>query len=100
MDVILLPLLKVVDIAIHLFIWALIISAALSWLVAFGVVNTRNHFVHTVMDALYRITEPALQPIRRLLPNTGGLDLSPLALILLLYLVQEVLYQVVAKLVY
>jgi len=100
MDVILLPLLKVVDIAIHLFIWALIISAALSWLVAFGVVNTHNRLVYSVMDALYRVTEPALRPIRRLLPNTGGLDLSPLALILLLYLVQEVLYQVVAKLVY
>ena len=100
MDVILLPLLKVVDIAIHLYIWALIISAGLSWLVAFGVVNTHNRLVYSVMDALYRITEPALRPIRRLLPNTGGLDLSPLALILLLYLVQEVLYQVVAKLVY
>ena len=99
MDVILLPLLKVVDVAIHLFIWALIISAVLSWLVAFGVVNTHNRLVYTVMDALYRVTEPALRPIRRLLPNTGGLDLSPLALILLLYLVQEVLYQLVAKLV-
>jgi len=100
MDVILLPLLSVVNIVINLFIWALIVSAVLSWLVAFGVVNTHNRLVYTVMDALYRVTEPALRPIRRLLPNTGGLDLSPLALILLCYLVQEVLRQIVFKLAY
>jgi YggT family protein len=100
MDVILIPLYNVVSIVIELFIWALIVSAVLSWLVAFGVVNTHNRFVYTVMDVLYRVTEPALRPIRRVLPNTGGLDLSPLALILILYLVQGVLGQIVRKVVF
>jgi YggT family protein len=67
----------------------------MSWLVAFGVVNTHNRFVYTVMDVLYRITEPALRRIRRFMPDLGGVDLSPLALILILYLVQEVLRQIV-----
>lgn len=99
MDVILIPLYKVVSIAIDLYIWALIISAILSWLVAFGVINTYNRFVATVMEFLYKITEPALRPLRRVLPDMGGIDLSPLALILLLYLVQEVLRMLVFKLV-
>lgn len=98
MDVIIIPLYKVANLVIELYIWALIISAILSWLTAFGVVNTHNRFVFTVMDALYRITEPALKPIRRILPAAGGLDLSPLALILILYLVQEFLRQIVMKL--
>ncbi len=99
MEVILIPLYNVANIAINLFIWALIISAGLSWLVAFGIINTHNRLVYTVMDALHRVTEPVLRPIRNILPNTGGLDLSPLALILLLYLVQEILHQLVLKLV-
>lgn len=100
MDVILIPLFSVLNVIIDLFIWALIISAVLSWLVAFGVVNTHNRFVYTVMEVLYRVTEPALRPIRRILPNAGGLDLSPLALILILYLVQGVLAQLVRKIAY
>lgn len=99
MEVILIPLYKVVSIAIDIYIWFLIASAILSWLVAFGVINTYNKFVATVMDFLYRVTEPALRPIRRWLPNMGGVDLSPLALILILYLVQEVMRQLVLKLV-
>lgn len=99
MDVVLIPLLQIINIVIDLFIWALIISAVLSWLVAFNVVNTHNRFVYTVMDTLYRITEPALRPIRRMLPNMGGLDLSPLALILLLWFVQSMLAQVARKII-
>ncbi|MBF0332338.1 MAG: YggT family protein [Alphaproteobacteria bacterium] len=90
MDVILIPLLQIVNVAIDLYIWALIISAILSWLVAFNVVNTHNRFVYLVLDFLYRVTEPALRPIRRVLPNLGGVDLSPLALIFMLWFVQGV----------
>ncbi len=95
MNVILVPLYQVISIAIQLYIWALIASAVLSWLIAFNVINTRNRFVYTVMDALYRITEPALRPIRRVLPNFGGIDLSPIIVILILYFIQSVLAQLV-----
>jgi YggT family protein len=72
------------DTAISLYVWALIISAVLSLLLAFNVLDTRNRFVWTLADFFYRVTEPALRPIRRRLPNLGGIDLSPLVLILLL----------------
>jgi YggT family protein len=74
---------------IQLYIWVLIINAVLSWLVAFNVVNTRNRFVYTVVDFSYRLTEPALRPIRRILPNLGGIDISPIILILLLIFAQR-----------
>ncbi|MBF0375114.1 MAG: YggT family protein [Alphaproteobacteria bacterium] len=93
MDVILIPLLQIVNVAIDLYIWALIISAILSWLVAFNVINTHNRFVYLVLDFLYRVTEPALRPIRRVLPNLGGIDLAPLALIFMLWFVQGVIMQ-------
>jgi YggT family protein len=98
MHVVLIPLLDVISIAIHLFIWVLIISAALSWLVAFNIINTRNRAVYTIMDALYRVTNPALRPIRRFLPDMGGLDVSPVVLILILYFVQRVISEVIISL--
>lgn len=91
MDVVVGPLIWLVDTVIELYIWILIGGAILSWLIAFNVVNTRNRFVQMAGDFLYRITEPVLQPIRRILPNLGGIDLSPLALILALLFLQQVL---------
>jgi len=91
MDVILGPLIDVVLIAINLFIWAVIISAILSWLVAFNVVNPANQVVSTIGDFLHRLTEPALRPIRSILPDLGGIDISPIVLILILYFLQGVL---------
>ena len=91
MDVIIGPLFWLVDTIIGIYVWVLIASAILSWLVAFNVVNTRNRFVYLLGDFLHRITEPALRPIRRILPNLGGIDLSPLVLILLLLFVRQVL---------
>lgn len=73
-----------IDTIISLYIWALIISAILSWLVAFNVINTSNRFVYMVGDFLYRVTEPALRPIRNVIPNLGGIDISPVILILIL----------------
>ena len=72
------------DTAINLYVWALIISAVLSLLLAFNVLDTRNRFVWSVADFFYRVTEPVLRPIRRRLPNLGGVDLSPLVVILVL----------------
>ena len=84
-------LLSLVDMVIEFYIWAVILSAVLSWLVAFNVINTRNRFVYSVGAFLYRITEPALRPIRRFIPNLGGIDISPVVLILLLVFARSLL---------
>ncbi len=78
---------------VTLYIWILIFSAVLSWLIAFNVVNTSNRFVYTAADFLYRITEPALRPIRRVLPNLGGIDVSPVVLILLLWFLRDLVWE-------
>ncbi|GAB6054414.1 YggT family protein [Magnetospira thiophila] len=93
MDVILIPLIQVILIAIDLYIYVLIASVILSWLVAFNVVNTHNQFVHTIGTFLHKATEPPLRSIRRYVPDLGGIDVSPIILILLLYLVQNILVQ-------
>ena len=88
-------LLQLVDTVIQLYICALVISVVMSWLVAFNVVNTSNRFVYMVGDFLYRITEPALGRIRRVLPNLGGIDISPLVLILGLVFLRNLLFEFV-----
>ena len=85
------PFLWLIITVIDLYIWMLIISVILSWLVAFNVINTSNQFVSMIGNFLYRITEPALAPIRRILPNFGGLDISPVVLILLLVFAQKLI---------
>lgn len=75
-------LILLVDIILELYIWLLVIWVVISWLVSFEVINTRNRVVYMVSDFLYRITEPALRPIRRVIPNLGGIDISPVILIL------------------
>ena len=77
--------------ALTLYKWAIIIAAVLSNLVAFGVIDRRNRIVWTVGDFLYRLTEPALRPIRNAMPNFGGIDLSPIVLILLVWVAQMLL---------
>ena len=91
MDVVIGPLFWLITTVINIYIWILIAGAILSWLVAFNVVNTRNRFVYMLGDFLHRVTEPVLRPIRRVLPNLGGIDLSPLVLILLLLFLEQVL---------
>ncbi|NKB59595.1 MAG: YggT family protein [Alphaproteobacteria bacterium] len=86
-------LIWLIDTVISLYIWCLIISAILSWLVAFNVVNTQNRVVYTIGEFLYRITEPALRPIRRFMPNLGGIDISPIVLILLLLFARNLLHE-------
>ena len=81
----------VILIVLQLYIYLLIAQAVLSWLIAFQVVNTRNQFVHMVWDFLYRITEPLLAPIRSFMPNLGGLDISPIIVILIIMFIQRVI---------
>ena len=83
--------LDVVLLALQIYVWLLIASAVLSWLIAFNVVNTRNQFVAMVWDSLYRITEPVLRPIRNRLPNMGGIDISPIILLLIIFFLQSVI---------
>ena len=78
----------VIDIALQLYVWLLIAAAILSWLVAFNVVNTRNQFVAMIGDFLYQITEPVLRPIRNMLPAMGGIDISPIILILIIIFIR------------
>ena len=84
-------ILDIVIIILDLYVWLLIASAILSWLIAFNVVNTRNPVVASVGEFLSRITEPVLRPIRNLLPNLGGIDVSPVILILLILFLENVI---------
>ncbi|MEE8545703.1 MAG: YggT family protein [Alphaproteobacteria bacterium] len=89
-------LFSLITIVITWFIYLLIASVVMSWLVAFKVINTQNRFVYQVMTFLYRITEPVLRPIRRVIPNLGGIDISPVVLILALWFVQRLLIDDIA----
>ncbi len=91
MHVILGPIFGLIDIILGLFVWILIFAVIMSWLISFNVVNTTNRVVNIIADMLYRITEPALRPIRRFMPNLGGLDLSPIVLLLAIWFVRDVL---------
>ena len=83
--------LDIVLLVLQIYIWMLIAAAVLSWLVAFNVVNTRNQVVAMLGEFLFRITEPVLRPIRSMLPNLGGIDVSPVILILLILLLENVI---------
>lgn len=80
-----------IDTILNLYTWVIIISAILSWLVAFNVVNTSNRFVYMVGDTLHRLTEPVLRPIRQFVPNLGGIDISPVILLLLIFFLRSLL---------
>ena len=85
---------RVLQELLNLYWWAVILAAVISNLIAFGVLDTRNRVVWTIADFLYRITEPALRRIRRVIPTLGGIDLSPIALLFLIYIAQAVLAQI------
>ena len=82
-------LLFLIDQVIGLYMWCLIIVVAMSWLASFNVINTQNKLVSQIYDFLYRITEPALSPIRKRLPNLGGLDILILVLVFIRNLLRE-----------
>ncbi len=88
-----------IDTLIDIYIWLLIAQAVLSWLLAFGVVNRHNRAVAVIGDFLYRVTEPVLRPIRAFLPSFGGIDISPIIVILILmFLRRLILYDIVPAL--
>jgi YggT family protein len=89
-------ILWLINTIIEIYVWLLIAQAILSWLLAFGVINRYNRGVSVIGDFLYRVTEPGLRPIRRVLPNFGGIDISPVVLILILYFVRVLIDEDVA----
>ena len=82
------------DSIITIYIWIVIINAILSWLVAFNILNTQNRFVFSVLDTTYKLTDPALNKIRRFLPTFGSVDLSPVVLILLLLFIRNLIFEI------
>ena len=89
------PIILVVDLVLDLYGWVLIASIVFSWLYQFGVVNSRNRAVAAIGDVLWRLTEPVLAPIRRILPNLGGLDLSPIVVFLGIFLIRQYLHMLI-----
>jgi YggT family protein len=83
--------LDVVLILLQFYTWVVIAAVVVSWLIAFNVINTRNEFVGMIVRLIYQLTEPLLRPIRNFMPNLGGLDLSPLILLLLVFFIQRVI---------
>ena len=88
-------LLSLIRLILQIYSWVIIAAAVMSWLVAFGVLNVRNQFIRMVVDVLYRLTEPVLRPIRRMLPNLGGVDISPVILLLGLFFLRSLLWEYV-----
>ncbi|MGQ2908020.1 MAG: YggT family protein [Aliihoeflea sp.] len=89
-------LIQTIILALDIYWWLIILSAIFSWLYAFNVVNPRNQFVGTIGNFLHRVTEPALRPIRRLLPDLGGIDISPIILLLLIFFLRQFILTTVA----
>ena len=81
------------DSVVTLMIWAVILSAVFSWLIGFNIINIQNRLVYIIVNALYSLTNPFLIPIRRFLPNLGGIDLSPVVLILLLIFFRNLVFE-------
>ncbi|CAN7743760.1 YggT family protein [Mesorhizobium sp. M0761] len=94
-----LALIQTIVMALDLYWWVIIASAIFSWLYAFNVVNSRNQFVGSIGNMLYRLTEPALRPIRRFMPDLGGVDISPIILLLLLFFLRQLILTTIAPLV-
>jgi len=84
------------DSIITIYLWIIIINAVLSWLVAFNILNTQNRFVFSVLDATYKMTDPALNKIRRFIPTFGSIDISPVILILILMFLRNIIFEIFA----
>ena len=89
-------LLQIVQLLLNIIWWIIVVQAILSWLIAFNVINTHSDFVRTVWTALGRMTEPMYRPIRRILPDFGALDLSPLVVLLLIYILSNIVLRNIA----
>lgn len=93
-----LALISTIDYALSIYTWIIIASAVFSWLYAFNIVNARNPFVASVGDFLYKVTEPVLKPIRRFMPDLGGVDISPIVLFIIIYFIRQLLWTSIAPL--
>ncbi|ACB96448.1 YggT family protein [Beijerinckia indica] len=93
-------LLDVLLLVLHLYSYVIIIVAIMSWLIAFNVINMYNDLVRSVWNALNALTEPLLRPIRSILPDLGGIDISPVILLLLLFLVEDIIQRYVYPFVF
>ena len=80
-----LALFQTIDLVLSIFTWILIGSAIFSWLYAFNVINSSNRFVASLGSFFYNVTEPVLRPIRRFMPDLGGIDISPIVVLVLIY---------------
>jgi YggT family protein len=89
-------LIQTLLLALDIYWWLIIASAIFSWLFAFNVINANNRVVATIGDFLYRVTEPALRPIRRIMPDLGGIDISPIILLLILFFVRQLIITTIA----
>lgn len=92
-------LFQTIDLALSIFTWILIGSAIFSWLYAFNVINSSNRFVATLGQFFYNVTEPVLRPIRRFMPDLGGIDISPIILLLIIFFIRQFLLTSVLRLV-
>jgi YggT family protein len=84
-------LLDVILLALQFYTWVIIAVAVLSWLIAFNVINIQNDLVRSIWNGLNALTEPALRPIRRFLPNMGGLDISPIILLFVIFFIERII---------
>jgi YggT family protein len=94
-----LALFQTIDLALNLYTWVLIASAIFSWLYAFNVINSSNQFVDAIGRFLYNVTEPVLRPIRRVMPNLGGIDISPIIVLLLIFFLRTFMWTSIYPLV-
>ena len=93
-----LALFRTIDFTLEIYIWIIIASAVFSWLYAFNVVNSRNQLVASIGQFLFRVTEPALRPIRRFMPDLGGIDISPIILFIIIYFIRQLMWTSIAPL--
>ena len=93
------PILEVVVILLDFYMYVVIAAVILSWLIAFNVINTRNQIVAMIADFLYRVTEPVFRPIRNFLPSLGGIDFSPLIVLLIIYVLRRYIWDYIYPLV-
>lgn len=85
-------LFRTIDLALDIYTWIIIASAVFSWLYAFNVVNSSNSFVASIGEFLYKVTEPVLRPLRNILPNLGGIDISPIVVLLIIFFIRQFMW--------
>jgi YggT family protein len=98
METCMLALFQTIDLALNLYTWVLIASAIFSWLYAFNVINASNRFVSSIGTFLYNVTEPVLRPLRRVLPDLGGIDISPIVVLLIIFFIRSLMWNSIVPL--